>query len=809
MRSPKADSIHLPEGVGMRIRLVLVAATATVLAAPSSGAPRASYGLVELVRDTWGIPHAFSETDEGALYALGWATAEERGFQMTYSLRIIQGRLAEIIGPRRQGNRADTAVDNDRKMRTFGWVHAARRTAANLDPATRSLLEAYCEGVNDSFAEQQKGGRLHPLFASLGVKPEPWTQADCLLSWWHFGQYFATDGTRDLMAWRNRDQPARGGVRPPTPTDLWRDDAAAVLQRGDISDAWLRRVETFVEQHGLRQAPGGPDGPKFSHAWVVGGKRTTTGSAVLVSDPQTPVRNPSLLQEFHICGRTFNARGVGVPGSPVILIGFSRNVAWGVTALGADQADLFRLETDPAKPNQYRWDGQWRNMDVREEAISVRGADPVRITIRETHLGPIANDFAFRAVGDPDVALKRVPICDTGPETTQAAFAMMRAANVSDFAAALAGWRFPSANCVYGDARGGIGFSVIGAIPVRSASGGDRSGSYAAPGRGNADDWQGFVAGDLLPNALNPPSGVLLTANHRPIGSFYRIPLGTSTGSMGDTMRSWRLRELLSGDRKLTPADVLAVHHDTVNPARRDIVRVALHIRDTGQGGLAPEVQRALAALEPWLKAGASSDLRSPGAALATRISTFFRMMATPVAARYGGGESGLARFLKDAVARISRDPQARLDDDERGFIDQAIAQAMGDAPARGGAAAPARRQAVPAADAPPQRVMLPWFDSLDGFGSLDPSGDRTFQGITCFDGQTIGCQSSQSYTQWAPMHDPDLAMTICPVGHSDRPDSPYRETTARLWCSDELHAAPISRAAVDRIASRTWKLSR
>src|SRR5688572_28035651 len=119
-----------------------------ITALSSGAAPKASYGKIELIQDTWGIPHVFADTDAGAMYGLGYATAEERGFQMTYNLRIIQGRLAEIVGARQRGNRSETAVDNDRKMRTFGWARAADRTAANLDRGTRQLLEAYCDGVN-------------------------------------------------------------------------------------------------------------------------------------------------------------------------------------------------------------------------------------------------------------------------------------------------------------------------------------------------------------------------------------------------------------------------------------------------------------------------------------------------------------------------------------------------------------------------------------------------------------------------------------------------------------------------------------
>src|SRR5580765_1715704 len=139
-----------------------------------SAAPT-DYGKVELLRDTWGIPHVFSDTDRGAMYGLGYATAQERGFQMTYGLRIMQGRLAEVIGERQKAGKKDTALDSDRRMRTFGWARAAARIASNLDTDTKGLLNAYCEGVNASFDAQQKAGTLHPLFKKLEVTPEKWT----------------------------------------------------------------------------------------------------------------------------------------------------------------------------------------------------------------------------------------------------------------------------------------------------------------------------------------------------------------------------------------------------------------------------------------------------------------------------------------------------------------------------------------------------------------------------------------------------------------------------------------------------------
>lgn len=767
---------------------VLVFTGFSAAAAPSSGE-----GRIEVLRDTWGVPHVFSDTDAGAMYGLGYVAAQERGFQMTYNLRIMQGRLAELIGDRPRGNRSETALDHDRQMRTFGWSRAAARTAANLDASTRALLAAYCAGVNDSFAAQQSEGSLHPLFLQLGGAPEPWTPADCLLSWWHVAQFFASDGTRDLLAWRNQVNPRPGQPPPPQPGPLWADDAAAVVQRGDVSDAWLKRTQEFGRAHGIGRDE---DSPKFSHAWVVGGSRTTTGAAVLVSDPQTPVRNPSLWMEFHVCGDTINARGVGVPGSPGLLIGFNRRVAWGLTALGADQADLFRLQTDPTRPDEYRWDGQWRRMETRTERLRVKGGSEVELTVRETHLGPVVSAFCFRQAGDPEVALKRVPLCETNRDTISAAFAMLRAKDAVEFADALGGWRFPTANCVYGDAEGRIGFATLGAIPVRGRGAPDPNGSQAVPGTGDADDWQGFVPPDLLPHVVAPKAGVLWSANHRPVGAFYRIPLGLSTGSMGDTIRSWRLRELLTRTNRFSPEDVRQVHFDTVNPARRELVRLGLHLRDTGQAGLSEASSNALQVLEGWLQAGASSDLTREGAVLATQISTFFRMMATPVALKYSGGESGLARFLKDAAARIQADPKAPFDPDERAFVDNVLAGAWRSTGGRDGTGPRVRAAANPGA-----RVPLGWFDSLDGFGSLDPTQDLHSPDLADLDGQTVHCQSAQSYTQFVPLHDTDAAQSICPIGHSDRPDGRFRQGTLALWGESKLHPAPLSRAAVEKIA--------
>ncbi len=816
------------------------AASANVLAA-------GDFGKVELIRDRWHTPHVFADSDRGAMYGLGYATAEDRGFQMHYTLRIIQGRLCEVVGIVKKTRRDETSLDSDRKMRTFGFYRAAKEVAAGLDEETSQLLAAYCDGVNEYFRRHKD--ELPEVFEQTGLKVEPWTPADCLVSWWHLAQFFATDGTRDLMHYRNltqgpppgrpsgRGQPAtRPGTRPsvrpgapprarPTPrrgrfplellgrSDLEQlppDESTSVVQREDVTDAWLARTYTFLRQHGYdvedpatSAAGGASDAPKFSHAWVVDGKRTGTGSATLVSMPQTPVANPSLFYEFHVRGHSFDARGIGVAGSPGILIGWNRNVAWGLTALGADQADLFRLKTDADHPDQYEFDGEWRPMQRTEEKIHVKNGRTQTLVVRQTHFGPVINEFAFARADDPPVALKRIPICEPGRDTIQGALAMLRAKDVHEFRRALEAWRFPTANVVFGDRQGSIGYSTIGALALRSPLA-LAEGGAAHDGSTSRLDWRAIVPQDLVPQVINPKQGYLFSGNHRPVGSFYPIPLGIRTGSMGDTVRSWRLRELLGSAESLSPDVVLRMHNDAVNPARREIVRVGLHLRDVLKRELPDDARRALAHIEPWYAAGAASRLDVPGAEVAMELNTFFRMMATDLALIYGGGESGLTYFLKTIGRRLDNDPKADVEPLEQQFIERALADAWQSAlrkyrddPAKWNEHA--RRQVT--------LRKLGFYESLDGFPSLNAEHDLPMPSLPCVDGGTIQSQAAEAYTQWVPLDDVDRARSILPPGNGERPGSPQQAVNTGAWVRGELHPAPLSRAAVERIAESREEL--
>src|SRR3546814_2427882 len=53
---------------------------------------------VEVVRDRWGVPHVYAQSQAEAAYGLGYAHAQDRLWQMEMQRRIAAGRLSEALG---------------------------------------------------------------------------------------------------------------------------------------------------------------------------------------------------------------------------------------------------------------------------------------------------------------------------------------------------------------------------------------------------------------------------------------------------------------------------------------------------------------------------------------------------------------------------------------------------------------------------------------------------------------------------------------------------------------------------------------
>src|ERR1044071_6869392 len=128
---------------------------------------------ITIRRDERGIPYVEAQNDEDLMFGQGYATAQDRLWQMDLFRRTARGELAEVLG----AGPNNIAIDQDKLHRTYGFAQAVEAEASNASPRTRAMLEAYARGVN-AYATSLEPKSMPPEFQILQYGFRPWTPAD-------------------------------------------------------------------------------------------------------------------------------------------------------------------------------------------------------------------------------------------------------------------------------------------------------------------------------------------------------------------------------------------------------------------------------------------------------------------------------------------------------------------------------------------------------------------------------------------------------------------------------------------------------
>ncbi len=734
---------------------------------------------VTIIRDQWGVPHVFALTDEAAFFGAGYATAQDRLFQIHRTRLLMQGRLAELLG-----DKDPSIIEQDKNMRHLGYYRYAQERAKHLDQETRRALEAYSAGVNEYIATHKE----NLLYLFENTLPEPWTPADSLVV---LDYGFASLPSDAEVALRHQfeDKVAELGspeaaLKTLTLPPMIMDDSAAVVQPHDLSPQTLHEMQAYAQTYPASTIYIPASTRKMSHTFVINGEKTTTGKPLLYSNAQLTPTFPNFWHEIHIKGATIDARGIAIPGVPGFMSGFNRQVAWGRSASAADLGDVYRLKM--VTPDTYEYDNKVYTIKTWKETINVKNSQPHTIILKDTIFGPVITPLLQSARPGEEYIFRTIPLIDNNIHSVQTMIATMKATDISTFGEALKYWRVPPVHTIAADNQGNIGYWHTVAIPVRSPD--VPLSGIMAQELSSSTLWPDILPFHLRPHVRNPQENVLYTANHLPIGSWYQVNLGSRPTEFGDTVRSWRLRELLLNNNIWSPEELLTVHHDTINPAVREIVRTALHLRDKQKNTFSQETQQALTLFEPWYQRGANSVTTEPALPLVLSMNLQFRATARDLIPLYGRGESGMVTFLKDVKQRLDNNPDAILTQDEQAFIDLALAQSWNTAIARYGS--PEQWNSLPTLAA----YTLQYFNTaFEHYGSLDPQYDLTYTGITNPDQGTIWSQTGQTYTHIVNLADIDSSLAILPIGNTEHPESPFASNQAELWLTGKLRPAPLS----------------
>ena len=531
---------------------------------------------VEILRDRWGLPHIYAQTEDDLFFAQGFVHAQDRLFQMDLYRRLGMGRVSEIIGGR--------GLPYDRFARYLGWPRAAAAMTAAITEETHAVQTAYSAGVNAYIAGQP----LPPEFTALAYRPEPWSAQDTAAWGVVLGWGLSSNWETELMrAWLVA---AIGPERAADMTLTTADDAPTTIPDNEVGRAVAEALADCYRDTMAHLPLGTPliGRGLGSNNWVVSGALTDSGRPHLANDPHLPPLLPAIWYGCHLRSRETNVIGFSLPGVPGVVIGHNAHVAWGLTNAFPDIQDIYIERFDPHDRRRYELDGEWQTAEMTQETIQVRGRKPVTITVRATRHGPVFSDIFDDAQADLSLDWT---LFHPGDQL-RSVMALNRAKNAADVREGLRHWVIPSQNVVYADTGGTIGYQLPGRVPVRR----NGRGMAPAPGWTHDHDWTGWIPFEEMPALENPPEGFIATANNTIAGDSYPYHL-SSEWLAGYRVR--RIRDLLTEAAPMTLNDHRRIQTDTTSLLARRFLAAVLPVV-TSWAWRDPDAAWALGVLRDW-----------------------------------------------------------------------------------------------------------------------------------------------------------------------------------------------------------------
>ena len=487
---------------------------------------------VTIGRDGFGVPTISGDNERAMWLGAGYATAEDRLFQLELFRRATQGRLAEILGK-------SYLEDDVIARRDFYTAEELERQLGALGPDFRARVEAYRDGVNAYIADVRANpSKLPGEFGALGVPLEDWRVVDTLTIGVFLARTVPSDDGAELdnaralaaigapafdrlLPIRLADQvptvPASERRFPAQPGRTRRQERKAFSR----STAWLRSVPLPAEEKPdatakVRAAMAGIGRTGGSNMWAIRGR---DGNATLVHGPQLGFSIPELFIEMELHAPGIDVRGATAPGVPVLGLGHNEHVAWGVTSGLTDDDDLYVEQLTGEESYTFR--GETRAMECRNEVFRFRtpptdaglpllqshgdtAGEETRRLCRTVH-GPVQDRSDGRAFA------RRYAIWNRELETIVGLSQLHTARSIADVDRAMdkVTW---NENVMAADDQGNIGYWHPGLIQLKPKGWDER---LPYPGTGEAE-WRGLLAPDQRPQVVNPKQGYLFNWNNVP-----------------------------------------------------------------------------------------------------------------------------------------------------------------------------------------------------------------------------------------------------------------------------------------------------
>jgi penicillin amidase len=532
---------------------------------------------VEIVRDRWGVNHIYAENEHDLFFAQGYAAAKDRLFQFEMWRRRATGTVSEVFGP--------DELERDISARLFKYRGDLREEMNHYHPRGEAIITAYTEGINAWIDEILKTPENLPVeFRLLGIKPQKWTP-DVVISRHNglrknvhqeldIGIAVSRVGARKVkeLMWFHPGDPVLDLDKAINGKLLKREILALYHANADPIRFSKDKVKALsIDSVQLSQTLNSifwQDGAGAEHRWLdgsnnwtVAGNKTKSGYAMVANDPHRSLGVPSLRYIVHLVAPGWNVVGGGEPTIPGVAIGHNEHGAWGLTIHQTDAEDLYVYELNPQNLDQYKYKGNWVEMQKIEEVIPVKGGSQKNVTLRYTVHGPVTYVDSANHVG----YAVRCGWLEPGGAPYLATLRADQARNWEEFRDACSYLNLPGLNMVWGDRNGDIGWQVVGIYPNRK----NFSGLVPVPGDGRYD-WDGFVPIKERAHVHNPRDGFFATANQHVTPDDY-VKSNKIGYTWSDPFRGMRINEVLESDWDLTLEEMKELQTDYFSVSARTL----------------------------------------------------------------------------------------------------------------------------------------------------------------------------------------------------------------------------------------------
>jgi penicillin amidase len=329
----------------------------------------------DIVWDQHGIAHVYASTVADAYRGMGYAAGSERLWQIHLSCAYANGEAAALLGPR--------FVAQDAFQRA---CNVDGRQTGLIDSDGDWIVDAYLEGLNASVDHLEQ---IPPEFLHAGAKPRHFNRADVaaryrFTCWFQHKSWTEKMLLGKLMATHGVEY-FKGHVTH------FSDEDAELIER---LKSPLRDLRT--ESFSLAYADFNHTRLSGSNNWVVNGTRSESGKPMLAMDPHQAHSIPNTFFYVHLHAGDWDAFGTAFPGVPYFMMGYNRDIAWGLTT---GMVDCYDVYVEKIREHQHLVDEntqQWTEIGTRTETIAVKGAQAVEIRIDSTTHGPLLESLTVQ-----------------------------------------------------------------------------------------------------------------------------------------------------------------------------------------------------------------------------------------------------------------------------------------------------------------------------------------------------------------------------------------------------------------------------